>query len=186
MKAKIKDRELRIDIHELLEEITSPNVMSPEEIEEIYISLGFYHPVYDELIRTARDTYVGENYNPDFFNLFKKFFMTPTKSSWDHEEREVFQRMSQAMEAFLHQLTKLRLENRALNSLPDKLYEWARVEFGDKEMADKINVKARELLRNSESGQSFWHEATDIVQQTNYKKWVEAWVDEVYDAFTTK
>ena len=189
MKIKIDNGDMTINIYDMLEELFRN--AEPEEVEQLYHTLGWFHPAYRELIYTTRETFVGENYNSKFFKLFKDFFTLPGR--WEYhetKEKDVFYRMSQAMEAILKENAELRIENRRMSILDYRMKEWFIARFAyvvhpdDLDgFANEVYSKIKELLRVGEADKTTHEASKEMVERVDYKSWVLTWVNEVYKMF---
>jgi hypothetical protein len=187
MKIKINNGDMTINIYDMLEELFKD--ADPDEIEQLYHTLGWFHPAYIEMIKSAREMTVGENYNSNFFNLFKDFFMFPGR--WrDQGQEDVLYCMTQAMEAILMENAKLRIENRRMSILDYKMKGWFKYHFCEffslddlEKFSNEVYSKINELLRYGEEDKNSIKASREMVKQVNHKEFVEEWVDGVYKMF---
>ena len=190
MKIKVVNGELVINVYDLLDELTREDEADPEQLEQMYQSLQWYHPVYLELIKTTRTQHVGENYNPDFFKLFKDFFTLP--GDWweggygeELKRNEVMRCMTYAMKSILQENAKLRSHLYLVGNLGFRLEEWLKWLLGEEEedLAYQIRSKVNELLRTEKDGRNLYEIAGELANSVEYKDWVEEWCQSVYDKF---
>ena len=177
MKIKIENGEVKIDVYELLEELTS-NERDEEQLGEMYNALCWYHPVYKELIGTTRNTFASDNTNVKFYKLFKDFFMMPEEYGNDPKPRIVM-RMTQVMKQILEDNANSKAGERLATNVPFKIFPWLESQFGT-DAAWKIRSKLLDEMK-TENGKTVYDIADEMSKQTPYKDFVKEWVDAVYE-----
>lgn len=191
MKIEISNGTLKLNLHDLFEELESQFSNDSKEenyqemLDDLFETLQWYHPAYKNLIETARNTYCGENYNSDFYEFFKNFFMFPTKYNWDSKEKLVFKQMSNIMQEILDENATLKAQNYILDNSKSHIYDWLCDTYG-KDTAYKINSKIYALSHKDENGKADYELAKDMVKSLSKEKYedmVKKWCDHIYEIF---
>lgn len=176
MKINIENGEIKIDIYELLEELTSEKV-GEEQLGEMFNALCWHHSAYKELIGTARNTFVADNMNVEFYKLFKDFFIFP--DGYGNEPKsDIVRRMAQVMRQVLKDNAKEKVVARLARNAPFKIFKWLEANYGTDD-AWKIRSALLDAMKD-EDGKSIYKISDDMVEQTPYQEFVEEWVDAVY------